>query len=96
MPPFVKSPHDEETNMSKWQTIDNAPKDGVCIQAKIPGHGSDNIISWQRGLLDSDGNECGGWAFMEEREPPDCWTDGVCWAVNEDGVASVAPTHWKP
>lgn len=24
------------------------------------------------------------------------WTDGVCWDVNEDGVPSTKPTHWKP
>ena len=82
--------------MSKWQTIYRAPKDGTSIQAKIPGHGSNNIIAWRRGLIDSGGNECGGWSVMGDQEPPDCWTDGVCWAVNEDGVPSVAPTHWKP
>jgi anaerobic selenocysteine-containing dehydrogenase len=24
------------------------------------------------------------------------WTDGVCWEVNEDEVASAKPTRWKP
>ncbi len=82
--------------MSEWRTIDSAPKDGKWLQANIPGHGSDNIIAWLGGLIDSDGNECGGWSFMTGQEPPDCWTDGVCWTVNEDGAPSVVPTHWKP
>jgi hypothetical protein len=82
--------------MMGWMPIDTAPRDGTPIQARIPGHGDDNIIAWQWGLLDSDDNDCGAWAFLTEQEPPDCWTDGWCWEVNEDGVPSVQPTHWKP
>lgn len=77
-----------------WQPIETAPLDRD-IQARIPGHGEDNVIAWQTGLFDSDGNDCGGWAFTTEQEPPECWTDGFCWSVNEDGVPSVQPTHWK-
>jgi hypothetical protein len=75
--------------------ISTAPKDGTWIQAEIPGHGSDNVIAWMDGLTDSEGNTCGGWSFVTEQEPPDCWTDGVCWAVNEDGAASITPIRWK-
>lgn len=78
-----------------WKPIDTAKRDGTWIQAKIPGHGSDNIIAWQIGLHDSKGHDCGGWAFVTDQEPPDCWTDGVCWASNEDGKPSVQPTEWK-
>jgi hypothetical protein len=79
-----------------WQPIETAPRDGTPFQAKIPGNGSDNIIAWTAGLIDSDENDCGGWAFVEDQEPPDDWTDGICWAVNEDGKPSTKPTHWKP
>lgn len=82
--------------MADWQPIETAPKDGTAIQARIPGHGDDNIICWQGGLLDSNGDYCGAWCFATEQEPPDCWTDGWCWEVNEDGVRSAHPTHWKP
>ena len=79
----------------KWFSMDLAPKDGTSIQAVIPGHGADNIIFWLDGLYDDDGNACGGWAFVEdEQEPPDCWTDGVCWEKNEDGEKSIEPTMW--
>jgi hypothetical protein len=81
--------------MSGWQSIETAPKDGTPFQARIPGHGSDNIIAWMDGLIDSDGKDSGGWYFVEDQEPPDSWTDGICWAVNEDGVASVQPTEWQ-
>lgn len=79
-----------------WQSMDSAPLDGTPIQAVIPGHGADNIIAWHGGLLDSDGNDCGGWCFVTEQEPPDDWTDGVCWEVNADEVSSTWPTMWKP
>lgn len=82
-------------DMSDWRDIATAPKDGTWIQAKIPGHGSDNVIAWIGDLLNSSEEECGGWAFMTEQEPPDCWTDGVCWARNEDDVPSVQPVSWK-
>ena len=66
-----------------WQPIDTAPQDGTWIQVRIPNHGSDNE------------KDCGGWTFMTEQEPPSCWTDGICWDVNEDGVPSAQPTEWK-
>ena len=79
-----------------WQDISTAPNDGTVFQAIIPGHGEDNVLCWTDGLLDSSNEDCGSWVFASEQEPPDCWTDGYCWEVNEDGVASVKPTHWKP
>lgn len=82
--------------MTQWQPIDTAPKDGTAIQARIPGNGGDNIIAWEDGLLNSENEYCGGWAFVEDQEPPDDWTDGICWAVNEDGNPSTQPTEWKP
>lgn len=83
--------------MADWQPIETAPKDGTDIQARIPGHGDDNVIAWQCDAF-RDENEkcCGGWAFTTEQEPPDCWTDGICWSSNEDGVPSIQPTHWMP
>lgn len=80
----------------EWRLISTAPRNGTEIQAKIPGHGSDNVIVWTWGMVDESGRDCGGWAFARAQEPPDCWTDGYCWAFNEDGKPSVKPTHWKP
>lgn len=80
-----------------WQPIETAPRDGTEFQARIPGNGEDNVIAWNDAdFLDSEGNDCGAWVFTRDQEPPDCWTDGICWEVNEDGVASVRPTHWMP
>lgn len=83
--------------MSDWQMIETAPRDGTAIQAMIPGNGSDNIIAWDNTLLNSNEEPCGGWSFVEDhQEPPDDWTDGICWEVNEDGNKSTEPTHWRP
>ena len=80
-----------------WQPIETAPRDGTDIQAVIPEHGTDNVIAWQvSAFLNGDGDACGGWTFTTDQEPPACWTDGICWQVNEDENASVQPTHWKP
>ena len=79
-----------------WRPIESAPKDGTAFQAIIPGHGTDNVLRWAGGLLDSDGNDCGTWVFDSDQEPPNDWTDGWCWEVNEDGVPSTHPTHWMP
>lgn len=79
----------------EWRDdMENAPRDRP-IQARIPGYGEDNIIAWTTNLLDENEEDCGGWYFAEDREPPDCWTDGICWASNEDEKPSVKPTHWK-
>lgn len=74
-----------------FQTIDSAPRDGTTIQARIPGHGDDNLISFEY-----IGDGAWGWTFTTDQEPPADWTDGWCWAENEDGVPSTQPTHWKP
>lgn len=81
--------------MSDWQPIESAPLDGTEIQARIPGNGEDNVIAWQADALENEHGSCGAWAFTRDQEPPDCWTDGYCWAVNEDLEPSVQPTHWK-
>lgn len=82
---------------SGFLPFDQAPRDGTWIQALIPGHGSDNVIAWCEGAFMNDAEEsCGGWSFMTDQEPPDCWTDGVCWTSNDCGVPSMLPTAFKP
>ena len=83
--------------MTNWNfNMDEAPRDGIDIQVMIPGNGADNVIAWQaEALLDSDGNWCGAWAFTRDQEPPDCWTDGYCWEVNEYELPSRQPIAWK-
>lgn len=81
--------------MTDWQTMDTAPRDGTPVQARIPGHGEDNIIAWTDGFVDQEGSPLGTWHFVGDQKPPDCWTDGICWDRNEDDEPSVRPTHWR-
>ena len=87
----------ERTNVSEYQTIDSAPRDGTAIQARVPGYGDDYVIAWAVGFENEDGGDCGTWAIFEEGEDyPDDWTDGVCWDSNAAEMPSTRPTHWKP
>lgn len=79
-----------------WQDIATAPRDGTEIQVRIPGHGEDNVVAWVEELLNSWDEYCGAWAFTREQEPPESWSDGYCWAVNDEGCPSEQPTHWLP
>ena len=81
--------------MTDWQPMDTAPRDGTWIQAKIPGYGADNVIAFCSGFTDAGNESVCCWCFMTEQEPPDDWTDGVCWASNADGVPSTLPIWWK-
>ena len=76
-----------------WQPIATAPKDGTAFLALV--NGASYVIAWTDGLMNSDEDDCGGWYIADAEEPPDCWTDGVCWEVNGDGQRSAQPTGWK-
>lgn len=80
--------------MTWRKDMENAPRDGTPLQVKIPGHGDDNAIMWVDTLLDENLSRMGAWCFLDD-EPPESWTDGICWEVNESGEQSVQPTEWK-
>jgi len=43
-----------------------------------------------------DEEPCDQWQATREGEHPPCWSDGCCWASNEDENASLQPTSWSP
>ncbi|WP_437870913.1 hypothetical protein ACSD7O_14315 [Methylorubrum extorquens] len=43
-----------------------------------------------------DEQPCDQWQATREGEHPPCWSDGCCWASNEDENASLQPTLWSP
>ena len=79
-----------------WRSMENAPRDGTWIQAEVPGHNSDFVIAFIPGYVGDNDEDVGAWTIMTEQEPPDDWTDGVCWALNEDNKPSTLPSRWKP
>lgn len=74
-----------------WQPIETASKYHTITLRTAGGFEFEGF--WTDSLIDSDDNNCGGWA-AEDGYPP-CWTDGVCWEVNADGKPSDPPTHWR-
>jgi hypothetical protein len=78
-----------------WQPIETAPKYADRIRLRTSG-GAILIGFWHNQLMDSDGGDCGGWAAAEDEDYPPCWTEGICWEVNEDSKPSDPPTHWQP
>ena len=51
----------------------------------------------RRIYVEDDDGSSWAWATDIEGESnaPPCWTDGVCWAVNEDGKPSEQPRFWR-
>lgn len=82
--------------MMEWQPIETAPKDMTRIRLKTPSRSNGFEASWQPGFVDEAGEDCACWVAFDEGEEPPCWTDGVCWASNEDDEPSELPTHWMP
>ena len=78
-----------------WHPMSSAPHDGTEIQAIIPGNGQDNVIAYRGGIECDNGQEGFTWQFTRDQEPPDSWTDGVCWVENDDGQPSTQPIAWK-
>lgn len=79
--------------MNEWQPMETAPRDR-CIVVLLENNVTTGFVWWESGFFDEDGKECGTWAWAED-SPPDCWTDGYCWEVNEDLERSMQPIGWR-
>jgi hypothetical protein len=75
-----------------WRTMDSAPRDGTVITAEVVIEGR---IQWSESFMDDDEAPCGGWVWVDDREPPPDWSEGACWSSNADEVASTPPTRWR-
>ena len=36
------------------------------------------------------------WAAVNEKDAPDCWSDGICWASNAECLPSDPVVEWRP
>jgi len=78
-----------------WEPIETAPSDTPVIVITAEGRIFKAI--YKPGVAENEQGSCGAWCTVEETDPhPACWTDGMCWASNEDGVPSDAPAGWLP
>ena len=80
--------------MAVWKPASDAPPPDKLVEVKTKG-GATFIASLGLGYVDVDENDCCGWAAYREWEAPKCWTDGVCWEQNEDGVPSDPVVAWR-
>jgi len=76
------------SRMNAWKPIVTAPKNGRHI-ALLTKYGIRVVGFWDN--IDDD-TYC--WVATVDGEHPKCWTDGVCWASNEDDVPSDPPVLW--
>ena len=70
-----------------------APQDR-SIEVKL-ADGTTGMVCWINGLMDSNGNDCGGWGWIDEVTTPDSWTDCICWESNDALERSVQPVRWR-
>jgi hypothetical protein len=80
--------------VSAWRPIKSAPLTGKMVMVKAGRR--EFAAFWNAGAYENESGSCGGWAARDEDAAPPCWSDGVCWAVNEHGVRSAQPREWKP
>lgn len=76
-----------------WRSMWFAPADRpILLRTKSRPQG----FVAERGGPFPGGDDEDCWAWVADADAaPASWTDGVCWAVNEDGVPSERPTGWR-
>lgn len=76
--------------------IETAPRDGTIFNAVTKG-GYSLRVKREAGFLTDNNENCGGcWVAEDEGDHPDCWTDGVCWMLNENYLPSDPLVSWSP
>jgi hypothetical protein len=83
------------SRQSKLRRIKRAflPPMGIAVMVTTAGGHSFLAKRINPGFDDCD------WARVAVEDqcnrPPDCWTDGMCWAENAEGVASDPVCEWR-
>lgn len=76
-----------------WHVMSCAPTDGTPILIETIG-GAFLKAHWDGSFTDGESEPTGAWVAENEHHPK-CWTDGVCWASNEDEEPSDPPKFWQ-
>lgn len=82
--------------LTTWRPIDDEARNGAewAIQTAI---GRVFKAQWLPFIVVNDrGEDVGAWVACDEDVRPPCWTDCICWASNEDDVASDPPVMYAP
>lgn len=86
----------EEAIEAQWNPVGTDPADYWVEVRTEPDAEFTYTAKWlrQRRWTDEDGQEQTGQWVAKDLAPP-CWTDGLCWAVNEAGEPSGQPVEWR-
>ena len=80
--------------MSKWHDIKTAPG-MVTVRVKTE-QGRKLLAFWDGMAVEGPNGSTGAWVAAVEGKHPPCWSDGICWAENEDLKPSDRPVKWQP
>ena len=78
----------------QWRPISDAPRDGTEL-ILLTLDGAALRARWDTTAEGDDGRSIYTWHATVEGAHPRCWTDGVCWAENENNEASDPPVYWQ-
>lgn len=78
--------------MSAWYSIEIAPYNEP-VEIRV-GHMT-IVARLLPDVSEDENGSCDQWAAEFEGEHPPCWSDGACWASNEDEIMSLQPTAWR-
>lgn len=79
-----------------WEPIETAPRDNKTAIIVLTETGRIFKATYRFCVSENEHGECDAWCVDEDDPRPDCWTEGLCWAENEDGNPSDQPAYWKP
>lgn len=77
-----------------WLPMETAPVDGTEIRLRLKS-GREITARMQPGFIGSDEQDCSCWVCVDDKHPKS-WTDGACWASNDEEKPSDPPTRWQP
>ncbi len=76
-----------------WRSIESAPP-MVDVLVQTAG-GCVFKAHLSPGAAEDENGPCDAWCAAYEGVHPKCWTDGICWASNEDEEPSDPPVRWR-
>ncbi len=94
MTDLTTAPETAAPAFGTWQPIEPAPVNTRVHIRTLDGAEFDAVRDFDG--EDEGGNAVVAWREADEGTAPECWSDGVCWAVNEDEMRSDPPVSWMP
>ncbi len=76
-----------------WRTIESAPVN-TAVRIKVGGMTFQARLIPDGSMSDMD-TSCDQWVAEIEGEHPPCWSEGCCWASNENDDRSLQPEAWS-